>query len=138
MNNTSIQPLEPQDALNIAKNGSRFMLSIDDKTVILFSRQKILEAAGYNVSSVSNGEQALSFFSAVLVDLVLLDDSMPGLDGGQVATEMKVRRPRTPIILAHSIENEALPCVDWVFAKGEGPELLLEKILQLLPSPSAA
>ncbi len=138
--NADTKPSQLKTALESSSNGNRFILSVDDEAVILYSRQKVLESAGYNVLSAANGEQALGFFSAVTVDLVLLDYSMPGLDGGQVAKEMKAQRPLTPIILvtAYSIEKETLPYVDWFFTKGQDPGLLLEKIGQLLPLPPTA
>ncbi len=140
MKHADAKPSQSQRPDAVGHDGSRFILSVDDEAVILYSRQKVLEAAGYNVLSAANGEQALGFFSAVMVDLVLLDYSMPGLDGGQVAKEMKARRPLTPIILvsAYSIEKETLPYVDWFFTKGGDPGLLLEKIGQLLPLPPTA
>jgi CheY-like chemotaxis protein len=110
-------------------------LSVDDEAGVLNSRRKILEAAGYNVLSARNGEQALAFFAAILVDLVVLDHSMPGMNGGAIARAMKAKRPLTPVILVSglAIEKDNLPGVDWVLTKGEGPASLLEKIRQLLP-----
>jgi CheY-like chemotaxis protein len=123
--------LDPE--INVAK----VILSVDDEAGILYTRQKILEAAGYDVLSASDGEQALGFFAAILVDLVLLDYAMPGIDGGRVARDMKACRPLVPIILVTGlpIEEETLPCVDWIYRKGEDPALLLEKIRQLLAPP---
>ena len=90
--------------------------------------------------SASDGELALGFFAAILVDLVILDYAMPGIDGGRVAREMKARRPTMPIILvtARPLEEEAVSSADCVVMKGEGPLLLLEKIRQLTSTPSAA
>ena len=112
-----------------------FILSVDDDAAVLYSRQMILQAAGYNVLSASDGKQALGFFAAVLVDLVVLDYAMPGMNGGAVARFMKARRPLVPIVLVSglSIDDETATCVDCCFNKGEGaPALLLKRIGQLL------
>lgn len=92
--------------------------------------------------SASNGEAALEVFEAhPVIELVLLDYAMPGMDGAKVAREMKSRRPFVPIFMvsAHdaSLAKLALACVDCVISKGSGPEYLLEKINQLL-APAAA
>lgn len=112
-----------------------FILSVDDDAAVLYSRQMILQAAGYNVLSASDGKQALGFFAAVLVDLVVLDYAMPGMNGGAVARLMKARRPLVPIVLVSglSIDDETATCVDCCFNKGEGAlALLLKRIGQLL------
>jgi CheY-like chemotaxis protein len=63
--------------------GRKLILSVDDEPGILRSRKLILEAAGYDVLNASSGAQALGIFSTVLVDLVVLDYAMPGVNGGE-------------------------------------------------------
>lgn len=119
----------------ITNSGCPFILSVDDDAAVLYSRQMILQAAGYNVLSACDGKQALGFFAAVLVDLVVLDYAMPGMNGGAVARFMKARRPLVPIVLVSglSIDDKTAAGVDCCFRKGEGaPALLLERIGQLL------
>ncbi len=115
-------------------SSSRVILSVDDEAGVLYSRQKLLQAAGYDVLSAADGEQALDFFASAPVDLVVLDYSMPGINGEQVARKIKADRPELPIILVSGldIEMETLSYVDSYFTKGEGPTTLLEKIAQLL------
>ena len=100
---------------------------MDDEAGVLHSRQKLLQSAGYDVLSASDGEQALDFFASAPVDLV-------GINGEQVARKIKADRPDLPIILVSGldIEMETLSYVDSYFTKGEGPGALLEKISQLL------
>jgi CheY-like chemotaxis protein len=113
---------------------SILILSVDDEAGVLYSRQKVLRAAGYDVLNACDGEQALGICASAPVDLVVLDYSMPGLNGGQVARKIKAQKPELPIILVSGmdIEAETLACVDSFFTKGEGPALLLEKIGRLL------
>lgn len=117
-----------------SKNGTRVILSVDDEPGILVSRQLILESAGYEVLSATDGEQALSMFAEQSVDLVLLDYVMPGMDGGVVAEEIKNRNPRVPIVIisASPVDEQSLGCVDCFIRKGDGPVPLLAKIKQLL------
>jgi CheY-like chemotaxis protein len=67
--------------------------------------------------------------------LVVLDFYMPGLSGRQVAAEMRRRRPTVPIIFLSayfSLPSDALEMADAFITKGELPEVLIEKIEQLL------
>jgi len=115
-------------------------LSVDDEPGILFTRQKLLQNAGYEVLSAADGEQALHFFTAHNVDLVLLDYLLPGMDGGVIAQAMKLQKPLVPVIIvsASPVEEQNLTCVDCFIRKGQGPALLLETISQLLLPRSAA
>lgn len=118
----------------VSRNGNWLVLSIDDEPLVLYTRQKLLEAAGYDVLSAIDGEQALRFFAAASVDLVVLDYAMPGMNGAMVAQEMKARRPLVPVMLVSAAlpEQKTLRNVDCFVRKAEGPALLLEKIRQLL------
>jgi CheY-like chemotaxis protein len=118
-----------------SRNGVRRILSVDDEPGILVSRQLILETAGYEVLSAADGEQALHFFEAHAVDLVLLDYLMPGMNGGVVAREIKNHNPKVPVVIVSAspiVEEQSLDCVDCFISKGEGPALLLAKVKQLL------
>ncbi len=131
---TNIPALQSQTAFAPGQEGSTSILSVDDDAEILYSRQKILEAAGYEVLNACDGEHALGICASVPIDLVVLDYSMPGLNGEQVARKIKADRPEVPIILVSGVpmEAETLLCVDSFFTKGEGPASLLEMIAQLL------
>jgi DNA-binding response OmpR family regulator len=118
----------------------KLILSVDDEAGILHSRQMMLQASGYDVLNASSGERALGIFSTVLVDLAVLDYSLPGVNGAEVAKVMKARRPELPIIMVSGsqVGIEAHFCVDGFLLKGESPALLLEKIEELLsPTPGA-
>lgn len=119
---------------NAMTSSSRIILSVDDEAGVLYFRKKLLQAAGYDVLSAADGEQALDFFASAPVDLAVLDYSMPGINGEQVARKIKADRPDLPIILVSGMpmEAEALSCVDSFFTKGEGPASLLDMIAQLL------
>ena len=129
-----VQQFHLRTPLNAITSSSKLILSVDDETGVLYSRQKLLQAAGYDVLSACDGEQALDDFASVLVDLVVLDYSMPGINGEQVARKIKANRPELPIILVSGMpmEAETLLCVDNFSTKGESPAALLEKIAQLL------
>ena len=57
------------------------ILWIDDEMESLKSQIMFLENKGYEVKSLSNGFDAIDFVKENLVDVVLLDESMPGITG---------------------------------------------------------
>lgn len=112
----------------------KLILSVDDEPGLLYTREKILESEGYKVRSAADGESALQIFAAHPIDLVLLDYSMPGMNGGAVARQMKARRPRAPIMIVSAnqqLPKAALACADFFLDKGQGPALLLQRIRTL-------
>jgi CheY-like chemotaxis protein len=60
-----------------------------------------LERLGYDVVAVSNSSEALEIFNddPEIFDLVITDQSMPGLTGIRLSTELLRIRPDIPIIL---------------------------------------
>ena len=67
------------------------VLVVDDAEFIRLLFRQYLTASGYQVSEASNGVQAIEQYTANQPDAVLLDVTMPGMDGLEVLREiMKV------------------------------------------------
>lgn len=129
--------MRSQLVLSPSKDGASLILSVDDEPTVRLTREKLLEGAGFDVVSAADGKKALRILAALPIDLVLLDYSMPGMDGGVVAQEVKRRRPAVPVILVSALQvpSEILAFVDSFINKGHGPEILFETIKQLLSPP---
>jgi two-component system alkaline phosphatase synthesis response regulator PhoP len=116
--------------------GTSLILSVDDEAAVLYTRQAILQDAGYEMLNAADGDQALHMFASysACIDLVLVDYSLPGRDGSMVAEEMKRRKPGVPIILVSATATElaSLTCVDGRINKGQSPTVLLDAIARLL------
>jgi DNA-binding response OmpR family regulator len=65
------------------------ILAVDDDVYILRMLKRILESEGFRVSAVSSGEEALNIFGEHNPDLVLLDITMPGIDGYTVCERIR-------------------------------------------------
>jgi len=80
--------------------GERIMF-VDDEVIIAEMGREMLSRMGYEVSTFSNSLQALDAFTASpsSFDLVITDQTMPGMTGVQLARAMMAMRPNIPIIL---------------------------------------
>ncbi|WP_446742776.1 response regulator [Silvibacterium acidisoli] len=111
------------------------LLCIDDEKLGLEIRKTVLERAGYRVITALDGNSGLDLFRTQPIDGVVLDFFMPGMDGGQVAAEMRRSRPEIPILLLTAYINlpqEVVKMAEFTLLKGEGPEELLSKIRLML------
>jgi signal transduction histidine kinase/DNA-binding response OmpR family regulator len=67
------------------------ILLVDDDAKCLELLEETLRSAGYETESVRSGARALEVLSSKLVDAVLLDLMMPGMDGFQVIRHIRAR-----------------------------------------------
>src|SRR3989338_4379416 len=72
------------------------VLIVDDEPAIRQLFQYVFEDEGYEVSTASNGLEALQALAVGAVDLIILDVSMPEMDGRDFVQELTRRAARTP------------------------------------------
>ncbi len=72
---------------------------VDDEKGVQSSLQGILEDAGYDSESVSNGEEALEIILKKEFPVVLLDIWLPGMDGLQALEKIREIAPETIVIM---------------------------------------
>ncbi|WP_213803275.1 response regulator [Granulicella sp. dw_53] len=114
---------------------SRLVLCVDDETVGLQVRKLLLERSGYRVLTAQDGAGGIEVFEREPVEAVVLDYSMPGMDGGQVASKMREVKPQVPILLLSAyvgLPSDVTSLVNLYMTKGEGPDMLLKKLGDLL------
>jgi len=75
---------------------SKILYAEDDKT-IAFLVEDSLESY-YDISCYSDGESALEAFNSLDFDICLLDIMMPGLNGFEVAQQIRSKNSEIPII----------------------------------------
>jgi CheY-like chemotaxis protein len=75
------------------------ILCIDDTPLILSLYKRLFEEHGYKVALASNGQDGLEFMKRHLVDCVILDYQMPGMDGAAVVRHMRQHHAPPPVIL---------------------------------------
>jgi DNA-binding response OmpR family regulator len=77
----------------------RTILCVDDNEQSLSIRKVMLETRGYRVVCCTRAEDALEIFKTQVVDLVLSDVVMPGMDGTELVARIKAVAPTVPTIL---------------------------------------
>jgi two-component system alkaline phosphatase synthesis response regulator PhoP len=82
------------------------ILIIEDEPELVKVLRSYLENAGFNVLSAGRGDSGLSTWELKRPDLVILDLNLPGLDGLDVAREIR-RKSNTPIIMLTARVEEA-------------------------------
>ncbi len=89
------------DEPSIAIKGKEHILLIDDEDQIINIEQQILERLGYQVTPMTDSEEALEEFAAQpdRFDLVITDMTMPKMTGDQLARRMMEIKPQIPVIL---------------------------------------
>lgn len=118
----------------------RLVLCVDDEKIGLLVRRTLLERAGYRVLTAPDGPSGIAMFQANLVDAVILDFAMPGMNGDEVADRMRSEKPDVPILLLSAyvgLSPEALRSVSLYMTKGEGAPALLEKLASMFPNGEA-
>jgi CheY-like chemotaxis protein len=113
---------------------SKIVLCIDDNQDVLECVQAFLESFGYTVLTAPSGGKGLELASNHSVDVVVVDYTMPEMNGHEVAIEMRRLRPQAPIIMlsgAVDVPERVLKCVDAFIAKGQVARQLLPTIAQL-------
>jgi len=111
------------------------ILIVDDSDIVrrilreFLTRHTSVEA----FQEASDGRQAIAIAQAREPDLIILDLSMPGMNGFKAAAELKRIVPQVPILLftMHDARAEEVG-VDAVVSKVEGLGPLAEQVTQLL------
>lgn len=84
------------------------ILWVDDEIDSLTSQILFLENKGYDVTTKSNGFDAIEYVKDNVVDVVLMDESMPGLTGLQTLQQIKEIKTNLPVVLITKNEAENL------------------------------
>ena len=110
----------------------KFILCIDDDPATLSYEKALLESSGYSVTTAASGREGLVLVATCKFDAVLLDYEMPGMNGCDVACEIKRVRPDLAVILLSGSEvpKYALALVDAFVLKLEASRALLPTIAE--------
>ena len=82
------------------------ILWADDEIDLLKPHIMFLKAKGYDVVAVNNGHDALDIVGSQPVDIIILDENMPGLTGLETLQRIKQIAPHIPVLMITKSEEE--------------------------------
>jgi DNA-binding NtrC family response regulator len=109
------------------------ILLVDDEERFLVTTRKVLDKKGYEVLTAASGAGALSTLGEKIVDVVILDVKMPGMDGIATLKEIKRRHPLVEVImltghgtLESAVEGLKCGATDYLTKPSDIGELLVK------------
>ena len=75
------------------------ILIIEDEKLLADSLKQLLEGKGFEVEVAYDGETGEEYAELGIYDLLILDVMMPGMDGYQVARQVRAKRITTSILM---------------------------------------
>lgn len=75
------------------------ILIIDDEATLRQTLARILQQAGFEVTTAENGEQGISFLKTTNFDLIFMDLRMPGIAGLDALKLIHAQYPNLPVVL---------------------------------------
>lgn len=118
---------------------TRRVLIVDDESAVRDMLSEVMAELGCRVTTARNSAEALAEFVPGAYDLVVLDQSLPGMQGDELAARLRENDPAVAIVLATGWGREqALSGVNpkHVDLTATKP-LALSKIMELLADGSA-
>jgi len=106
------QPLDPGGEDN-KPSGPQRILVVDNEANVRELLHEILTTDGHTVTLAGNGQEALRRFRTGDYDLILVDLTMPGLSGMEVAQKVRSQDPTVAIGLISGWGSETLKTVPW-------------------------
>ena len=94
--------------LELVQSGIEHILFIDDEEMLAAMGKTMLERLGYRVTVETNSIEALKIIQSQpdAFDLVITDQTMPGMTGSDLARRILQIRPGLPIILCTGFSNQ--------------------------------
>jgi two-component system sensor histidine kinase/response regulator len=87
------------------------ILAVDDNVIDIMTIERLL-SGHYDLRTASTGEQALNVAAEFRPDIILLDNMMPGLDGGdvcrQIRSDSRLRHTKIIMISGKSLVSERI------------------------------
>jgi CheY-like chemotaxis protein len=94
------------------------ILIVDDEDFVTMLAQRVLTDEGYRVLTARDGFQALDIYKKLQeqIELIILDFTMPIMDGSEVFGELRMINPQVPVVLSSGFTEQDK--LKWMLAKG--------------------
>ena len=99
---------EPSAADLPVQHGARTVLIVDDEETVRTVSGAMLEQAGYQIITAASGQEAVDLITtgAEMIDVVLLDLSMPGMDGQACFELLRAIQPELQVVLSSGYNEQ--------------------------------
>jgi len=103
-------PAEERADSQVSSGHSLNVLLIDDEPSVRESASLLLQEKDFQVVSAASGEEGLQIFreNPKQIDLAILDVSLPGMNGHEVATHLLNAVPELPIVMMSGFSEETV------------------------------
>lgn len=122
----------------------RKILVVDDDPVVGKSFSRVLSNKGYAVITAANAQEALARLEGEQYDAVYTDIRMPGMDGLELAEQVKAKHPWMPVVIVTGYGSEASEArakaagVSAFLHKPLSPEMIEDSAAEALYAPAIA
>jgi two-component system, cell cycle sensor histidine kinase and response regulator CckA len=98
------------------RKGEKTVLLVDDEEMILDVGTRMIKSFGYKVLTAGGGKEALELYMSnkELIDIVILDMIMPGMNGGETFDMLRQLDSNIKVLLSsgYSIDGRAQEILD--------------------------
>lgn len=120
----------------------RTILVVDDDPALRKMMANLLERIGYTPEAAADGKEALEKWQSINPDLIFLDVAMPGMNGFDVAAEIRrheADQSHTPIIIltayaqSYFVSQSFRKDIDDYLTKPVVPKQIMDKLAAVVP-----
>ena len=138
-----IPPFAGAPERSLAPTAVARVLLVDDDPRLVSVLSDMLQEEGHQVTSATNGAEALALFDPSAHDVVITDLGMPQMNGWEVAERVKARSPGTAVFILTGwgegvSAHDSSQFVDRIIAKPVSAGSLLEQLAELKRPPAPA
>jgi two-component system, chemotaxis family, chemotaxis protein CheY len=84
------------------------ILIVDDAEFLRLRISKMLTESGHEVLEAENGIQAISIYKSEAPDIILMDITMPEMDGLTALREIRAQDPKAKIVMLTALGQESI------------------------------
>jgi PAS domain S-box-containing protein len=108
----AVEPAATEDAETTRTTSSPSkvlsVLVVDDEETVRETLAEMVESLGHRATTADGGSAALKLLDTTSFDFVFTDLSMPGMDGIEMAREVRRRRPGLPVVIVTGYGKDAV------------------------------
>jgi CheY-like chemotaxis protein len=132
-------PAAPPDAATDGATSQpqlgRTVLVIDDEAFVRDVLARMVEDLGYSAVTAADGVAGLALVDQQAIDAVLVDLTMPRMNGADVVAALRARRPSLPVVVCSGYDRDGRGAIqaDAYLPKPFGIDALERTLAKLLP-----